>query len=314
MTTLLAGSCGGSGDKDTQADKAAQTKTEGKQVFQASWSTNAAPPPEVGEIREIGSIFDSASFETLGMANKTPPKQTAPSVGPVDPSASTWTIALGVFRGDNSVQEANQALAIVRTQGKLPAAFVQRRGATVLVAYGSYTGPDDARAQSDLAKIQTIDVNGSAAYVNAYLCPPFKGQGGSQIGQYDLRRARQQYGENALYTLQVGTYGRDDINRATEADLVEIRKAAEDAVARLRAEGELAYYFHGPNRSMVLVGLFNSDDFDPVNRPGVESPRLKETRKRYPLNLYNGAGYRYKSKGMKEAKLMSSGLVAVPAR
>ena len=65
---------------------------------------------------------------------------------------------------------------------------------------------------------------------------------------------------------------------------------------------------------MVTVGVFDSSDFDPIKRPGIESARLRDAKARHPLNLYNGAGYSYKAKGMRESKLLPSGLVNIPTK
>jgi hypothetical protein len=65
---------------------------------------------------------------------------------------------------------------------------------------------------------------------------------------------------------------------------------------------------------MVTVGVFGTSDFDPMSNPGFESMRLKEARRRHPLNLYNGAGYSYRAPGMRESKLLPSGLVAIPTK
>jgi hypothetical protein len=305
-------SCGGSGDKVSETPDAGAIRADAKQVFAPAWSTNAAPPPEPGGIHEIGSVLDGLPAGVFGAPAPSGAKPQAAAAGPVDASASQWTIAIGVFRGDNNYEEAGQTLSRVRSEGGLPNAYLQRRGPATLVAFGSYSGPTDARAQADLSRIQSMVAGGQRLYAGAYLCPPFQGKAISQLGEYDLRRARQTYGDAAMYTLQVGWYGREDLPRTTEADLKEARQAAEEAAERLRREGELAFYFHGPNRSMVTVGIFDATDFDPIQHPGVESTRLRDARRRHPLNLYNGAGYSYKSPGMREAKLLPSGLVAIP--
>ena len=136
---------------------------------------------------------------------------------------------------------------------------------------------------------------------------------GKRKSDLDLRIAKRKYGKDALYTLQVGFYGREELNRLSPEDKKAIQVAAEQAAADLRRDGELAFYYHGAHRSVVTVGVFGADDFDPMN-PAAESRRLSETRRRHPLNLYNGQGYTGKTPGMREAKLVPSALVAVPER
>src|SRR5207249_754255 len=117
------------------------------------------------------------------------------------------------------------------------------------------------------------EVGGQRPYVGAYLAPPPAGQMPGSLPQYNLLRAREAFGEKALYTLQVGVYGRRDLEHPSEADLAEERRAAEEAAFRLRQEGELAFYYHGPQMSTVSVGVFDQTDFDPQT-PTVKSARL----------------------------------------
>jgi nucleoside-diphosphate-sugar epimerase len=131
------------------------------------------------------------------------------------------------------------------------------------------------------------------------------------LPQFNLAKAKEQFGEKAaLYTLQVGVYGRRDLPNPKEADLKEVRKTAEEAAAKLRKEGELAFYYHGPTMSMVTIGVYDEKDFDP-QIPNFESQRLREAKKRNPLNLYNGAGVKIKPKGS-PATMQPSGLVEIP--
>ena len=88
----------------------------------------------------------------------------------------------------------------------------------------------------------------------------------------------------------------------------------------LRREGELAFYCHGPNRSMVTIGIFGIEDFDP-QKPAMTSPRLVELRKRYPYNLQNGQGVRRTAtvttasgQRARVEKIEPSRLVAIPER
>lgn len=238
-----------------------------------------------------------------GGDKKTPAKEAEPPA-----RAESWTIVLAAFRGDGAQGDAMRALSEVRASG-LADAFVEARGENVIVAFGRYAAPDDAAAADALQRIRGLTVGNIQPYAGAFLAPPFTVQMGSRP-EYNLLTAKQRYGEDALYTLQVGAYGRDDLPRPTEADLKEARKAAEEAAAKLRQEGEMAFYYHGPNRSMVTVGVFMLDDFDPQT-PGYQSHRLQEARKRFPHNLYNGAGIRITRPGQKP-HLQPSRLVNLP--
>ncbi len=90
------------------------------------------------------------------------------------------------------------------------------------------------------------------------------------------------------YTLQIGYF--EDPNDPALA-----RQAAEQWAAQLRNEGTPAYYFHGPNRSMVTVGLFPASAAS-VSNTGVVtySQSVRQLQQRFPHNLYNGNTIRVK--------------------
>jgi len=86
-------------------------------------------------------------------------------------------------------------------------------------------------------------------------------------------------------------------------------------VRELRAEGDQAFYYHAPYRSMVTVGVFGESDFDATTTPPIESRRLRQTREKFPHNLLNGKGIREtitNSAGQRVTRLQPSSLVAIP--
>lgn len=223
-----------------------------------------------------------------------------------------WCVLVGIFRGEKHEEEAAKALAEFRTTGMLAEAYVQKRGEATCILVGSYSGPEDPQAQAELTRVQAIEINGFTPYSASYLAPPPRADLKGSIPQYNLSQAPLLFGKKAVQTLQVGVYGREDINRPTEADLKECRKAAEEAVVRLRQEGEQAFYYHGPRRSMVCVGVFDLSDFDP-QVPSYKSARLRDAQKRFPYNLYNGQAIRITRPGQ-PASLQPSNLVAIPTK
>lgn len=287
---LLISGCGGDGSRTLgplHAD-APTIKKQGEEIFNTPGTPARTPGPGAGAGGDKGAQGSEGA------------------------AAGDWSIVIAAFRGERAAEEANFGLARARTEGGIPESYLQQRGPAIVLAYGRYRGPEDPRAKQDVERLQGMVINGLNPYAFAYLMPPGAAAGGV-VKEYDLRRARGQFGKSAVYTLQVGVYGREDLKSPTEADLKEARKAAEEGAARLRAEGELAFFHHGPHRSMVTVGVFNTSDFDP-RTPNVQSARLKEMRKKHPNNLYNGAGYKVRTKGMTEPKLQESGLVAIPEK
>ncbi|MFN0131742.1 MAG: hypothetical protein ACKVW3_04295 [Phycisphaerales bacterium] len=232
-----------------------------------------------------------------------------------------WSIVLFAYRGEDQTQAATAGLERARADGKLPGAYMEKRGPATVIAYGSYQDNTTSEAKADLARIRatTILMDGvkRTPFAQAFLAPPEDIRG--TLPEFDLRSVRKQQGEWALYTLQVGVYARSDTKAPSPSEQAQFRKSAEEAAVKLRREGEQAFYFHGPARSMVTVGLFGSEDFDPQVGPTSDSPGLKALRLRFPHNLLNGMGIREKKtvkgptgKSVVSSNLQPSSLVAVP--
>ncbi|MBX3358675.1 MAG: SPOR domain-containing protein [Phycisphaeraceae bacterium] len=225
-----------------------------------------------------------------------------------DPEAASLVPGEKVLTG---AEQARVALSQIRTVGQLQGAYTQDRGAMTWVVLGSYDDPGKDEAQAELKRVQAIMVNGSRPYAGAFLAPPAAGGVAGSIPELDLRKVRARLGAAAMYTLEIGYYGRPDTQRPSADDLADFRKAAEQAAVQLRSEGEMAFYFHGPNRSSVTVGVFDDTDFDP-QEPLVRSPRLHQARKLHPYHLFNGAAYKQKSKVDGKSGYIPCPLVKIP--
>lgn len=222
-----------------------------------------------------------------------------------------WTILLTTVPASQDDLGVMRTVAQVRERAGLPEARLERRGRATVVAYGAYPGPTDPKAQSDLARIRAIVVDGARPYETAMLVPPeFEGVQGARP-EWDLGGVKARMGRDAIYTLQVAVYRRGDDKEPTPQDLVEIRAAAEKAAEALRGEGAEAYYWHGRRQSMVTVGVFGPKDHD-VLKPGQDSPVLRLTREQHPFNLVNGRQYLVRMRGQEKATPQRSFLVAIP--
>jgi len=191
----------------------------------------------------------------------------------------------------------------------------QSGGRPPLIVVGRYTDPDGDAAQRDLRKVRALDVDGRKPFTGAVLVPEIdSAPADTRLARHDLRQAKKLYEGDAVYTLQIGVYAREDERRPSSADLDSFRKAAEDAVTRLRREGEEAFFYHGPNGSMVTIGVFNDRDMDTSVVPPIESRRLIDARSRHPNNLLNGRGVREVrgDGGRGEPRLQPSRLVLIP--
>lgn len=239
-----------------------------------------------------------------------------------DPASnSAWSIVLTSFRNEDQAAQAAAALQTIRAEAGLAEAYAEPRGEATVIAFGRYADPASRQAQTDLARVRAATMLSGGeprkVFASAFLAPPAEIKGAN--ADYDLRNARRLNGKWALYTLQMGVYSREDRKAPSPSDLAEFRRTAEEAVAKLRREGEPAFYYHGPNRSMVTIGLFGEDDFD-AERSMDKNPSLTALRQRFPYNLQNGLGIKQKfritdpdsGRQVVKEKLQPSNLVGIP--
>lgn len=237
----------------------------------------------------------------------------SPSSGPVEP---TWWSVLVSAVPSGRMDDAQQLLETVRATG-LSGAYIAMRDRRPVIAFGRYTDPAEPEAQQGLQRVRQTDVGGVTPFGAAMLMPPATVRAGSDADEMNLRTVRQRMPKrDAAYTLQVGVFGREDLGRPSPEELRLYQREAEQAARRLRAEGETAFYFHGPNMSMVTIGIFSEEDHDGSTQPPIESIRLRQTRQKHPYNLLNGEGIRetVRTETGSVKRLQASRLVAIPDR
>ncbi|GAB5497297.1 MAG: hypothetical protein Phyf2KO_23770 [Phycisphaerales bacterium] len=226
--------------------------------------------------------------------------------GATSNSQDFWTIGLKPFAGNDAAQLAQDELSrLVRLPG-LDEAFILDRGQRVIVCIGRQPSPNTREAIALLDRVRKTRVEGSRPFARAFYIPP-EGKAQSDL---DLRSVPSKFGEDAVYTLQVGAYGRADGRAPTQRDIEEAREKAVEAVEELRRQGELAFYYHGPSMSMVTVGVFSHSDIDPVFSFG-----LRSLMERFPHNLLNGQGVNQTvtmSDGTRQQILQESFPVLIP--
>ncbi len=239
-----------------------------------------------------------------------------------DVTNNFWSIVIVSYRvtKDATMQDVhNQAqLDLVRVQEVgLRDAYVQMRGERLVLALGRYNRPDDPAAVADLERVQSLEWADIRPFAGALLAPPANLTIGN-FPEFNLANAKHRFGKEAIYSLQIGTYGRADRTRPTEADLRLFRKAAEKGAAQLRREGELAFYYHGANTSSITIGVFGHADyrieFDVRGRKEtIRSGRIIALQARFPHLLLNGKTIRLTalSQGGREV-LQRTDLISIP--
>ncbi|MFI4881949.1 MAG: hypothetical protein ACIAQU_05125 [Phycisphaerales bacterium JB064] len=228
--------------------------------------------------------------------------------GPSAREEGKWTIVLATFRGPDAMEAAQFAQARVASEAGLTNTRIEQRGEAILLTLGRFDGPQAPQAQAELDRVRAIEMRDINPFTQALLTPPEPASGTNP--QYDLRNVARNYGSDYVYTLQIGSYGRDDGRAPTDADRADARKAAEQAVAVFRSEGEQAFYYHGPNFSSVTVGLFRADEVDP--QTGLRSPAYYDLEAKFPYNLFNGAQRMVRLEGSTRPQAQRSVLVRIP--
>lgn len=210
------------------------------------------------------------------------------------------------------MERAQEMLRVIQEDAGLDEAYIDERPEGMVIAYGNFVGRADA--ERALERVQKTRLMGTTPFENAIVMPPSSEQLRGNNAMHDLRTVKQRYGVRAVYTLQIGVYGRVDYRQPDSEELAAYRRAAEEAVRDLRAQGEMAFYYHAPARSMVTVGVFGERDFDSTTLPPYQSVALKRTREKFPNNLLNGAGINetVMTESGKRKQIQSSQLVAIP--
>ncbi|MBS0198133.1 MAG: hypothetical protein JSR77_15370 [Planctomycetes bacterium] len=300
-----------------------------------SASKSTAPAPRSATLTEMlnqsgiaatsGAVISSPSpwepgTQRAAGANETPAVGASidSPVSKAGAGASDWTIALASFTAETEGTAAQAALSQARSLPGLENAYLEDRGRTIVMAVGKYDAPGNPAAKKDLERVRQITVGGSKPFQHAILSPPRDESLRGSVPEHELRYAKTLYGKDAMYTLQIGVYCRSDDTEPSAKELAEFRAAAEKAVAQLRREGEEAFYFHGPRRSMVTIGVFNDQEYDaspqrvnPMALPK-QSERLLKLRERFPYNLANGAAVKRTAPGQTKSRLDPSFVVTVP--
>jgi hypothetical protein len=223
----------------------------------------------------------------------------SPGSGASAAAQSGWTIVLATFNGPSARRDALAALPAIQGGSGFGGLFVEHRKRGSFVASGRYVSESDPAAMADLRRFRSYERNGVKPFGKAFLAPPVGGAIGGRP-EINLLRAKEVFGKGAVFTLQVAVY--------ESADRRESMRAAEEAAYIYRQEGELAFYYHGPTRSMVTIGAFGERDID--MEAGLESPELTALRARRPLNLFNGMAINETASG--RTKRQPSRLVQIP--
>ncbi len=206
----------------------------------------------------------------------------APAASPAAPGRSGWSIVLATITEPQHDQiAARWAEAFSRLTG-LRGTWIETDERGSIVRYGSYESVESPKAQEDLRRIKETRIDGQSPFLASYLARYGTTSAPGTLSELNLLNARRLYpGVETLYSLQIGVY---EAERDTTPE--QARRLAEQAALQLRAQNELAFFYHGPNRSMVCIGVFLEDAVDPGT--GIYSAEVRRVQERHPYNSYNG--------------------------
>jgi hypothetical protein len=265
LVITIVAAFGASGSKADQAAGESSSRDAAAPAFSARAGKDADKKKEEG--RKVFAPGKQAS-----------PKDASKDAQARDPASRAWSIVVESHIGKSALADAQARLAPISDALNRKDVFVRatERGAAIVV--GLYEAPDAPQVREDLTTIRNTAIGQSLPFASAFLAPPPEVSDPGQLPELNLEAATKSYGARAQYTLQIAVY--------ESAKRDEAKRAAEQAALQLRRDGELAFYYHGPNRSSVTLGVFSDNDFDAGLRP--KSPSLIALQQRYPLNLHNG--------------------------
>ena len=204
------------------------------------------------------------------------------------PKRPTFGIILGSFEGNGRDSRAEKFAVTVKAETQIPNVAVFKGESKTVVYRGPYIDSFTDDAQREFRQTKALEVNGKRAFPDAALMPLDAATRdasslSAEIAQFELNQFA------GFYTLQIGYY---DKNYGSD-----YRKAAEQAVLSLRAEGEEAYFHHFPQQSTITIGIFEDRDVIRNTTQGEDgtmrvsysySARVRELQNRFPNHLANG--------------------------
>lgn len=189
------------------------------------------------------------------------------------PITRAWTVLAATFEGEHRYAQAQACADLLSRKAGVKQVWMEESQGTTNLYAGQFRTRSEADAKEALERIEKLELNNRRVFKDAEFAP-LAGDV-APADPFDLN------GYPHRYSLQIAVY---DPNFGKH-----FRDAAEQAVHTLREEGVEAYYYHGPNRSLVTVGLFTDRDF--VWRPDGQrayGPAVTALQERYPNNLLNG--------------------------
>ncbi len=191
-----------------------------------------------------------------------------------------YAIELGRFTGEGAFGEVYRLMTSAREEAGLANLWYTSSGTQAKVFAGRFAKPDSPEAKSTLSMVRSAKINGKTPFEDVKIVS-VTGDRSEVLDKHDLRSLS----GRGLYTLQIGYY-----DTAFGPDF---RKAAETAVNVLREQGQEAYYYHGPNRSSILINAWTYGQAftQTIGTQDRYSFAVRAAQEKHPYNVPNGKSF-----------------------
>ena len=196
-----------------------------------------------------------------------------------DPNNRGYAIELGRYSGAEAFHGVHGLMQTARRDAGLANLWYASTGRETTVYLGRFKDEDSREAKHALRQVREAEVDGEPLFKNAKIVKLTTARGDA-LDPRDLRTLK----GRGLYTLQIGYYDTDYGP--------DFRRAAEVAVDVLRDQGKKAFYYHGPNRSMVLLNAWSRNEaFTLQGQVDRYSNAVRAVQENYPYNVPNGRSF-----------------------
>lgn len=215
-----------------------------------------------------------------------------------------FTIPLETYRGPDRLRKSHARIRTLKEEAGLADLWTLDLDGVLRLYHGRFAREDDPLAQVALKQVRAMQLDGKRPYKDATIQPLDPRSGSSTARDFDEFNLRR-FSDQGYLTLQIAVYD--------EAYGSDFRKAAEQAANALREDDEQAFYYHGPHRSMVTVGLFTFDQhFIQKGKQRAYGPEIEQLQQKFPYNLVNGVTAILKNKDGQPIGEQESSVVRVP--
>lgn len=227
----------------------------------------------MSEPQRVSSTWDPFRDQ---LGDPAPPPQNADRNDPRVVSPRGYAVELARFSGPDAAARAFELTARLREQANLADLWYADGPNLSTVYLGRFRDPRSDTARVAIKRAREAELDGLTPFAKAEMVP-LSGGDTASLPELDLRN------HTGQYALQIGYY---DLGYGTA-----FRRAAEDQAQKLRDQGHDAYYYHGPNRSLIAMGPYTYEEaFVRVGQTDTYTAAVLAAQREFPYNVRNGVG------------------------